>query len=170
MISMVDTACDSITIRPAEAGDSGVLAEIMIAAWRSAFRGILAEDIIEKYTQFEGCRGLFDQLLGQDVGGLFLALLEGRPMGFVFVVQEGPEEARIEALLTVPDAWGRGVGAALMARALGYAQGLGVSSLHVWPFAENRRARRFYEKWGFGATGRERLGDAVEVEYCHCIP
>ena len=155
----------NITIRPAVLEDAEALVHIMIAAWRSAFRGILSDAVIEKYTDFEGCRAMFSQLLSADFGVLYLALLEERPMGLLCLVPESPEEARIEALLTIPDAWGRGVGPALMETALEAAHDGGFTSVCVWPFAENHRARRFYEKWGFAPTGRERLGDAPEIEY-----
>lgn len=141
------------------------LARIMIAAWRAGFRGILSDETIAKYTQFEPCAAMFSQPLSSGDGTMYLAQLDGQPMGLLYWLPESAEAARIEALLTIPEAWGKGVGGTLMTQALADTKAAGHSTLHVWPFAQNYRARRFYEKQGFTPTGRKRMGDAEEVEY-----
>ncbi len=93
---------------------------------------------------------------------MYLAKLDGRSVGLLYRLSEG-ETARIEALLTVPEVWGKGIAGALMAQAL--ADTSSYKSVTVWPFRENHRARRFYEKHGFSPTGRTRMGDAEETEY-----
>ena len=138
------------------------LADIMISAWKSGFKGILPEDIIEKYTQFGPCAEMFRQLIASGAGNLYLAQLDGKPAGLLYWLMEG-DSARIEALLTVPEVWGRGVAPALMERAL--ADTSSCKAVTVWPFRDNHRARRFYEKHGFSPTGKSRIGDAEETEY-----
>lgn len=147
--------------------NSGILANIMIAAWRSAFRGILEDTVIEQYTGFENCKAMFTQILTSGEGTIYLASLDSKPMGLLCWLGESRDAARIEGLLTCPEAWGKGVGAALMERALSDIKAAGYSSVHVWPFAENHRARRFYEKQGFHPTGQTRMGDAPEMEYVY---
>jgi len=142
------------------------LAHIMIAAWRSGFRDILPEDTIEKYTQFEPCTQMFRQLLASGAGSLLLARMDSQPVGLLYWLPE-EESARIEALLTVPEVWGKGVASALMERALKDASSY--KKITVWPFLQNHRARRFYEKHNFSPTGRTRMGDAPETEYSHFI-
>ena len=98
---------------------------------------------------------------------MYLAVLDDSPTGLLYWLEEDGN-ARIEALLTCPEVWGKGIGATLIERALAEIKAAGYSVVHVWPFAENHRARRFYEKQGFHPTGQTRMGDAVEVEYlCH---
>jgi len=140
------------------------LAYIMIAAWRSGFRGILPDTVIEKYTVFPGVKAMFSQLLASDTGTMYLASLNEEPVGLLYRLDEG-RDARIEALLTIPEVWGKGVSSALMERALKDVKEAGYSAIHVWPFAENHRARRFYEKHRFHLSGQSRMGDAAEVEY-----
>ena len=41
----------TISIQTARPEDTAALAQIMIAAWRSGFRGILPEETIDKYTK-----------------------------------------------------------------------------------------------------------------------
>lgn len=140
------------------------LARILIAAWQSGFRGILSESTIQKYTQFESCVTMFCQVLSSNAGTMYLALFNGQPAGFLYWLPEG-ETARIEALLTIPEFWGKGVASALMERAL--VDTADFQGVTVWPFAENHRARRFYEKHGFSPSGLCRMGETTEVEYLH---
>ena len=138
------------------------LAHIMIVAWRSGFKGILPSEAIEKYTQLQPCTDMFRQILSSGAGRMYLANLDGKPVGLLYWLSEG-NTARIEALLTVPEVWGKGVAAALMEQVLKDASSY--KEITVWPFAQNHRARRFYEKCGFSPTGQTHMGDALETEY-----
>ena len=45
---------------------------------------------------------------------------------------------------------------------------IGEGAVFLWAFRENRRARRFYEKYGFRWDGTERISEfegAAEVRY-----
>lgn len=152
-------------LHPADSEIAEQLAHIMIAAWRSAFRCILSDETIATYTQLDPCAAMFSQLLSSGEGTMHLARLDGQPAGLLYWLPESAQEARIEALLTIPEAWGKGVGGTLMTQALADTKAAGHSTLPVWPFAQNHRARRFYEKQGLSPTGRTRMGDAEEVEY-----
>ena len=154
-----------ITIKqlaPNDISSAEDLADIMIAAWRSGFRDILPEETIEKYTQFQPCADMFRQLLSSGAGRMYLARLDNKSVGLLYLMTEGTT-ARIEALLTKPEAWGKDVAARLMEQAL--ADASSYKEITVWPFAQNKRARRFYEKHGFSPTGKSRMGDSEEVEY-----
>lgn len=158
-----------IMIRLAGAEDAQTLAHIMISAWRSAFQGILSDDIIEQYTQPAPCTAMFSQILESGVGTMYLAELNSRPMGLLYWLPESQKDVRIEALLTIPDAWGKGIGAALMEQAAADIRAFGFTITHVWPFAENHRAQRFYRKHGFTPTGISRRSDALELEYIRSL-
>lgn len=142
-----------------------ILADIMIGAWRSAFCGILSDAVIEQYTQKEACTTMFSQILASGQGHMYLAFLNHQPMGLLYWLEESETAAHLEALLTIPDAWGQGVGAALMELALDDMASAGYKSVHVFPFAKNLRAQRFYQKFGFTPSGESRMGDALEIEY-----
>lgn len=140
------------------------LAHIMISAWRNGFRGILEDSVIEKYTVFPDVASMFATILASNIGTMYLAQWNGQPAGLLYWLEE-QGDARIEALLTIPEVWGKGVSAALMEFAQEAARVSGCSTIQVWPFAENHRARRFYEKHGFHSTDQIRMGDAAEIEY-----
>ena len=155
-------------LHPSDAEEySDALAHILITAWRSGFQGILEDSIIEKYTNYPDVNAMFSQILASNIGTMYIARLDAQPAGLLYRLEE-QGNARIEALLTIPNVWGKGVSAALMERALADIKAAGYSVVYVWPFAENHRARRFYEKQGFHPSGQIRMGDAVEMEYlCH---
>lgn len=140
------------------------LAHIMIVAWRAGFHGILKDAVIERYTEFCGCKAMFTQILASGVGTMYLAAMDETPVGLLYWLGDG-EVARIEAILTIPEVWGQGVAATLIERVLADAKAAGCSEIHVWPFVENHRARHFYEKNGFRSSGQTRMGDAPEMEY-----
>jgi len=79
----------------------------------------------------------------------------------------------IYRLFVAPECWGKGVGRALMRRALEQLQAAGFSEAFLWVHADNRRARRFYEATGWRPDGAERdeeaFGDVVQ-ELRHRIP
>ena len=153
-----------ITITPAAPDEAPVLAGIMESAWRAGFSGILTDAIISQYTQPDSCTAMFSQILSSGEGAMYLARKDDIPAGLLYLLSEA-DTLRIEALLTIPEVWGHGVGAALMETALVHGIRCEKQFLRVWPFAQNARARRFYEKWGFVPTGEHRTSDALEVGY-----
>jgi ribosomal protein S18 acetylase RimI-like enzyme len=65
--------------------------------------------------------------------------------------------------------WRSGVGRALMEAALADLRERGYTDAIVWSFADNERANRFYESFGFERDGaqrsEERWAHIVEVRY-----
>jgi ribosomal protein S18 acetylase RimI-like enzyme len=84
--------------------------------------------------------------------------------GIVGFAHFGPNEAEpvgeIYRFFVAPECWGKGVGQALMRRALEQLQALGFDEAIVWVHADNRRARHFYEAGGWRPDGVERDEEA----------
>ena len=147
-----------ILVRYAVPEDCGALGEIMAVSFRSAFGGFISRETLDRCAVAENCAGLLASLPEEmtTVAGC----VDGKMMGLlVFSEKAGVE---IEAIHSLPESWGTGLGAAMLDFALkGRAAGL-------WAFEENARARRFYEKHGFAFTGETRISEfdgAVEVRY-----
>ena len=69
----------------------------------------------------------------------------------------GPECGEVSAIYALADAWGRGVGRALMDAALaGLASG-GFTEVMLWVLEGNERAIRFYERAGFQPDGATKI-------------
>ena len=149
-----------IFVRYAAPEDCGALGEIMAVSFRSAFRGFISQETLDRCAVAENCAGLLASL--PEGMTTVAGCVDGQMMGLL-VYSEGPDgRAEIEAIHSLPESWGTGLGAAMLDFALkGRSAGL-------WAFEENARARRFYEKHGFAFTGERRISEfdgAVEVRY-----
>jgi GNAT superfamily N-acetyltransferase len=60
-----------------------------------------------------------------------------------------------------PAHWGRGVGQALMRRALAELRAMGFEDVLLWVHAENPRARAFYEAGGWRPDGAEKEQESL---------
>ena len=74
-------------------------------------------------------------------------LLDGRPAGRLWIGRDD-EQIRLLDIALLPDAQGRGVGAALVTRLVEEARATGKRLRHMI-FIMNEGARRFYERHGF---------------------
>ena len=99
-----------------------------------------------------------------------IAELDGRPIGFVQIIDPAREESRywgdVPADLRAIDIWigeasdlGKGYGTAMMRLALGRCfSNPAVAAVLIDPLASNTRAHRFYERLGFRFIERRRFG------------
>ena len=149
-----------IFVRNAVPEDCCALGEIMALSFRSAFGGFISRETLDRCAVAENCAGLLASLPKEMT--TLTGWVDGKLMGLL-VYSKGPDgSAEIEAIHSLPESWGTGLGAAMLDFALkGRAAGL-------WAFEKNARARRFYEKHGFAFTGERRISEfdgAVEVRY-----
>ena len=149
-----------IFVRNAVPEDCGALGEIMAVSFRSAFGGFISQETLDRCAVAENCAGLLASLPKEMT--TLTGWVDGKLMGLLVCSEQPDGRAEIEAIHSLPESWGTGLGAAMLDFALrGRSAGL-------WAFEENRRARRFYEKHGFAFTGETRISEfdgAVEVRY-----
>ncbi|WP_375058274.1 GNAT family N-acetyltransferase [Zobellella sp. DQSA1] len=100
-----------------------------------------------------------------------IAELDGRPIGFVQIIDPAREESRywgeVPADLRAIDIWigepallGRGHGGEMMRQALARCFAVpAVTAVLVDPLATNVRAHHFYQRFGFRPLERRRFGD-----------
>jgi GNAT superfamily N-acetyltransferase len=177
---MVAVTASDVAIRDARPTDATAIGATQAEAWRVGYRDIFApEDLARLVEQRRTARwpATFDAPTFADT----TLLVAERPRGIVGFVHLGPSRTRatgtgeIYSFNVHPEEWGRGVAAALMRDARDTLAGRGHHTIRLWTFRDAGRARRFYEKTGFRATGRTRHdrpagGPAVtEVEYGRAI-
>ena len=129
---------------------------------KATIRPYRAED---ESLLFSLARGVFGDRTAWD-DGRTLAALEGDTVfvaelgsalaGYVALERAG-EVVRIEQLFVSPAHEGEGVGRQLIEYAEGYAIAQQARRLEVVVEEDNRRARDFYVRRGFGFAGSERL-------------
>lgn len=145
-----------LTIRSATEADATVVAQIHVASWRDAYRGVIPDAVIDART-VEGATAMWSANLAKFPGNLTVAEApDGRLAGFSCagpVTDAGsrsrPYEFEVYALHVRPDMRRRGVGAALLRHAIGRTRDeLHLRSMIVWTLAGLHLSRRFYEREG----------------------
>ena len=108
------------------------------------------------YTQ-QAAYGAADWQRRISRGGTFLAYLPeadaAEPVGLVGGYQEDPDTVELVSMYVRPCARGRGVGEAMVATVIGWAQARNATSVHLWVTEANSPARLLYERCGFSLTG-----------------
>jgi len=139
------------TIRAARPEDAAAVGEVLTAAGLQAWSSFLGADRIRAANS------------GVDHRADLVAVDEGGVLGFV---AWDASTGEIERLYTHPRAWGRGVGRALLDRALDALQAVGCRRAWLNTEERNERARRFYERHGWREEGPPRVRDWHGARLC----
>ncbi|MDQ0993924.1 GNAT family N-acetyltransferase [Streptomyces sp. V3I7] len=150
-----------VHIRAMTPADCDRVAEIRVAGWRSAYRGLMPQtylDALDVAADAERRRSWF-----RDSRGDVVNLVAERDGALVGWAAHGPyrdgevrtADAELYALYVDRAHLGGGVGRALLERAVREASAAGRARMFLWVLQGNTRARRFYERAGFGADGAE---------------
>lgn len=136
-----------MNIRPATPGDYPAVC----ALWNPVIRDTT---VIFHSEERDGAK--VDEIIRgrrRDGHEFFVAEADGRILGFASYAQFRPGNGYATALehsiILAPDAWGRGVGRALMARVEDHARAGGGHTLFAGVSGENRAGIAFHEKLGF---------------------
>lgn len=165
------------SVRDAEPRDARAIAYVQTCTWQIAYAHIFPGDRLtaisderraEWWRQTISDRASRTHTLvvddAADVAG-FASLGPAR--------EDGPDRQDLSELYAIyvrPDAWGRGVGRALLAEAMSRMHSDGFRAAILWVFEDNPRTRRFYELAGWrvdgGSKDEEWLGTLVrEIRY-----
>jgi ribosomal protein S18 acetylase RimI-like enzyme len=162
-----------VELGQASARDAAAIARVHVEGWRWGYRGLLPETVLAARSVEERTR-TWEQALARPEMVIYLASSDGEVVGFVACgpPRSDPEEGSVEiyALYQREQVAGRGVGHALLARALAHARAGGATSALLWVLASNTRARCFYELegWRTDDTARTELFEGVELhELCY---
>jgi GNAT superfamily N-acetyltransferase len=162
-----------IAVRRARASDAATIGVVHVAAWRSAYPGILPDSYLAGLSTTRQA-AYYDSAIRSGVGvhvasasGLDLGPAGGsaRVVGFVTGAPARPgrwteplAEGEIETLYVLDDWRERGLGRRLMRAAASHLSGAGCRSVFVWVLRANP-SRWFYERLG----GRPVAESTIEV-------
>jgi RimJ/RimL family protein N-acetyltransferase len=167
----------AIELRRPVAADAERIEEIRMTAWQRAYRGMIAQDVLDAFPGDPGRRR--DGILHPRPGTVDWVALDGdRIIGWIRGGASrdddaGPDTREIYACYVAPSHWRGGVGTVLMRAAL---DGLSTPSSEVtlWVLSANRAARAFYESLGFRPDGACKPLDidpsAEEMRYNRAAP
>lgn len=155
------TPASEYQIRRASVGDAPALSLVANASFLQTFAGILpgadivahcaANSSVEKFAGWAADPACVATLAEHPDGAA--------PVGYTlltppaFPIATGPEDIELKRIYTLAMTHGTGLGATLMAQALGDAAALGKTRVLLGVHPANTRARRFYERHGFRVIG-----------------
>ncbi|HEY0251629.1 MAG TPA: GNAT family N-acetyltransferase [Kofleriaceae bacterium] len=147
-----------MNLRDAVPDDALDVARVHVRAWQQGFAGILPDNFLASLEPESRAKrytfGIADGTRPQTI----VALERDRLLGFATThVQDG--EALLVALYVDPDAWGTGVGRALVKEARKELAKTGKPTAMLWSLVGNTRADRFYLADGWALDGGRRTED-----------
>jgi ribosomal protein S18 acetylase RimI-like enzyme len=146
-------------IRDATLDDANRLAQVRIAAWRQAYRGIMPDAVLDGMDYEKEVHRWHENLTTRRTDYLFVAELDGQAAGFVAggaCRDSDPEyDGELYAIYVLPELQGQGAGKALAQAAMEWLRAQGYHKMLIWVLRDNQPARRFYEALG-GAAVHER--------------
>lgn len=162
-------------VREATVDDAPGIAEVHVRAWQAAYRGGLVPDDYLDGLSIDDRTTLWADTLSRPprprAGRLIAVDDAGVVLGFTAF---GPDRDRADGddradgelfVLNVhPEAWGRGVGSALLRHACGGLVSAGFEEAVLWVVPGNGRARRFYESHGWSCEDETRVLDVFGVD------
>lgn len=159
-------------IRAGNADDIDSLVRIFRACWQESYRELLSEDVRNSMT-IEKARDLWlPALASNSERETLVACNDEIPIGMARLGADPDFSSRghIFSLYIEPGNAGRGIGSALLAKAMEHLAEGGFTEVSLWVFKANPGAIGLYRKMGFEPTGRERTDvrwQSVEIEMLH---
>jgi GNAT superfamily N-acetyltransferase len=163
-----------VSVRVAGRSDARAIAQVHVDSWRAAYPGLIPDRFLARLS-IEGRERQWTETLseGEDQPLVLVAEWHGELVGFSTVAipardaDEGDDVAEIPAIYASPDAWGHGVGQALMEASVAAMRDAGCCEAILWAVAGNDRAAKFYVAQGWHDDGGRRpsqyFPDASEV-------
>jgi GNAT superfamily N-acetyltransferase len=146
-------------IRRARPEDARPVAEVHVASWQHAYRGLLPDDYLERLSVDDREAMWREAFADPDqASGAFVAEIDGRIVGFASFGPSRDEEipertGEVPAIYVDPAVLGTGVGRELFEAATIALRDAGFARATLWVLEANALARRFYEKAGWAWNG-----------------
>jgi ribosomal protein S18 acetylase RimI-like enzyme len=151
-------------IRPATPADAEAIERIRVRGWQAAYRHVFPAEQLDRMPA-DSSR-FVEALRDPPRGQACLVAETDRIVGWATIQPAGDGGGELRGIYVDPDAWGAGVGRALLARAEEELARSFDAAL-LWVLDDNPRARRFYEAagWRFDGTRStlERLGVRARI-------
>ncbi len=152
-------------IRPATSADAAAIARAHVASWQAAYTGILPGEFLAGLSVERRSLRWADNLAMGNATTVVIETEEGEVAGFASLGPgPQPDVGELYAIYLSPQHWGTGMGRMLMTAAEGELVAGGYRHAILWVFADNPRARRFYESAGWSYDGGMRIEEIGGVQ------
>jgi GNAT superfamily N-acetyltransferase len=151
-----------IMVRGAEARDAAAIALVHVRSWQVAYRGIVADDVLDALSMVQRERDWLGWL-ADEASSTMVAQSDGVVVGFSSMVlasrdeDAGPATCELAALYVDPDRWRLGIGRELLGAAVDAAQKEDCNEVTAWVLYANDAALAFYARAGFVPDGAQQL-------------
>ncbi len=157
---------NNIEICKAKKGDESKLAFIQTESWKAAFADILDADELKRCTDMDKTIAMYEKVLANPAMHLNLQLIDGKAHGITAWSRNradlGDNVAELICIHSLQDKWRKGYGSMMMEQVLTEMKEAAYNNVILWVFADNTRARAFYEKHGFVLSGQEKLANGIK--------
>ena len=171
------------TVRPARPEDADEIARINVAAWQHAYRGIVADPVLDRMLPESRLPGWTRVLAMPSPSAVFVAVDDDGRMGAYCAVDAVREvgdahpdlhTGEIVAIYADPAFKGTGAGHGVHEAGVRHLIDNGFRYAVLWVFQDNTPSREFYESHGWrhdGVVHRYELGDQElpEVRYARFL-
>ncbi len=169
----VDLDLARFAVRAATIADADAIARVHAASWRTSYRGILPDHLLDRIDV--GQRAASRRAILRDGAGLHLVAHDTTHHDIVGFCDAGPSrrpgpwQGEIYAIYLAHHAKRHGLGAAMLERALAWFGARGDRAMVIWVLENNAHARRFYEAQGGRLASRldTRVGGHPVVELAY---
>jgi ribosomal protein S18 acetylase RimI-like enzyme len=149
-----------VTVREAKLADARTIAEIHVAAWRAAYRGMMPDGYLASLSVEQRTGRWSKAISTPGPARIAVAHVNDEILGFCSFGptrdQAPPDIAEIYSLNVRPDRWRRGAGRMLCEHAFRQAALREHAAITLWVLKQNESARRFYECLGYLPDGAEK--------------
>jgi ribosomal protein S18 acetylase RimI-like enzyme len=142
--------------------DAPEIATVKTTGWRTTYSAWVPDAVLAPFLDAGAQTDAIAAELGQTPNFGVIARDGERMLGFATCLFAGRDEPLLDSLHVLPDARGRGVGSALLARVADEVERRGARTMVVEVVEENVRTRRLYERLGARYVTTEPAGWAPE--------
>lgn len=155
-----------LLVRTAVEADADAICDAHVAAWRAAYRYSFPAEYLDAQA-FEDNRRRqwhgWTHTARSPGSALLVPVIGDRVVGFAHCGRQRADDVGADAtpagevfgFYLHPDAWGSGAAARLMEACAGYLRSVDVAEAVLWVLRDNPRARAFYERAEWRASGVE---------------
>ena len=158
-------------VREARLEDAAGMAQVQVAAWQAAYRGLLPDSTLDRLS-VEAAQKQWHERLSDPAGEYLVVTDGGRVAGLVACgpAHDGDVDPTqvggIDILYVAPGEWRKGYGTALVREAVARLEEKGATAIVLWVLHNNAPAIAFYQAAGFvadGATQVKQRRDGTEM-------
>lgn len=156
-------------IREALTDDAAGLAEVHVAAWKAAYKGLMPGSALNNLSVEQRTKDWQEWLTETNPVKTLVAEQDNRIIAFCAFgpAREDNNAVEIYVMNIHPDYWRQGYGRSLYEETVKQVQSKSITKILLWTLKTNTRSHQFYESLGFKADGKERTDSELTSTPLH---